>query len=89
MKVILGAVGRRIPLWKLHERFEKVTNRYNTSLKANYFYNGLALWKDEIFRTQILENSKWIDFEDEKILISSEADEILRIHYGDYLKLPL
>ena len=88
-EAILRAIGRRIPLRTLQKRFEKVSYRYNDSPKARYFYisQGLQL-KDTIFPTQILEHPQWVAFEDEEIMIPSDADKALRICYGDYMRLP-
>lgn len=53
-------------------------------------YVGLTVWDDKInyYNKKWFEQTIYMQFEDFKVPVPSGYDELLKLYYGDYLKLP-
>lgn len=81
-------MGKKYFVKKLNVKLERLDY-------CNSKYVGIAAWggrpKDplmKVMRKEWVEDTFLADFENYKFRISRYYDEILKLNYGDYLKLP-
>ena len=87
---ILCAVGRLIPLEWMRTEVEKVATRYNNCDDANYCFNSNSvyeyLWK--LMPEKAFGKPAEMLFETMMAPVPRDADTVLRVYYGDYMRLP-
>jgi len=86
---ILDVIGRMIPLEKLRALSTKIATRYDNDPNAHYYFASTdgAAWKN-IVPEEDLKEVVYLPFEDTVAPTPNGADHIMRIWFGDYMKLP-
>ena len=84
------ALSRCVNTEKLVRRIVNDTNKVNTYVKNNNLnYKYGILWaKKYRFPEDVFENQEEVEFEGHMFYGTSDPDLILRMTYGDYMKLP-
>lgn len=86
---IARTLGRIFPLTWLRHRVESVSTRYNERNDTDAFFasnDGAALGK--IVPAKYVSETCYVPFEGINAPIPKEADKVLKIWFGDYMKLP-
>lgn len=67
------------------DRLEQYKNRF--SLDASR-YAGCIVWEQEMFEKEYFLETERLPFEGMLVMVPKQYDRLLRISYGDYMKLP-
>lgn len=86
----MNLVGRFIPLAWLLKRAEKVAGRYNAKDDADIYRDSTDSYVNmkRRFPKETLAGTIMMDFKDMQVPVPQDYDTILKLIYGDYMKLP-
>lgn len=87
---ILRLIGRCIPLDWMRTHTAKIANRYNHREDAHFYFtsNGILVGLLRLRPVEYYGEPQRLKFEDTTVLAPQNPDALLRIFYGDYMKLP-